>query len=248
MSMSPHGLELPNPFRPRIIPLRLGQGANQRNRKAEILAATRRRIAELGCRRVTNRMIADDCGLSAQTLYNLVGDRTRLISEAMTSHMTDIGQAVLPQLEWHHPVFIADAFWQATAAEQGFMRELAASYFDKNFEIGKRIEAFAVGLLAQALAKLRCGGKMGGGVDLWALAQCVTSANAAAYFGWVNDIFDIHELRIRIVRAHIFTLAGYIAAEETGHAHLWLEHVAAAGSVNAPVVAHGRHLGAQVAL
>jgi hypothetical protein len=61
-----------------------GTRHNQTARRARILAATRRLLGERGCEEVTVREIARTAGFALQTVYNLVGPRDQVITEAIS--------------------------------------------------------------------------------------------------------------------------------------------------------------------
>src|SRR3546814_16588347 len=63
-------------------------GQNQRQRRAAILATSRRLLNDDGFEGVTVRRIAECSGHAVQTIYNLVGSRNQAIAEA-----TNIGRA-----------------------------------------------------------------------------------------------------------------------------------------------------------
>ncbi|RYG25556.1 MAG: TetR family transcriptional regulator, partial [Burkholderiales bacterium] len=61
--------------------------ARATRRCATIFAGTRRLIAQRGLLKVTMRHLAEEGDASIQTLYNLVGDRERIIVEALKEHI-----------------------------------------------------------------------------------------------------------------------------------------------------------------
>jgi AcrR family transcriptional regulator len=89
---------LTDPFQPLPMPARKSQqikgGArrNQRARRAQILASTRRLLTEQGCEEVTVRGIARTSGFALQTIYNLVGPRDLAITDAISEYSLYLGR------------------------------------------------------------------------------------------------------------------------------------------------------------
>lgn len=69
-----------------------GARHNQRARRARILAATRRLLGERGCEEVTVREIARTAGYALQTVYNLVGPRDQVITDAISEYSLFVGR------------------------------------------------------------------------------------------------------------------------------------------------------------
>ena len=59
----------------------------QNERRSVILATTRKLMAEHGDERVSLRFIADHCEISLQTIYNIVGDRSAVLREALVEYV-----------------------------------------------------------------------------------------------------------------------------------------------------------------
>lgn len=89
------------------------------HKRALIFAATRRLIQQCGLPKVTIRSIAEHSGNSVQTLYNLVGDRERIIVCAINEHIDVLWRSARRATGYPNAVLaITDAYY-ATCALQG---------------------------------------------------------------------------------------------------------------------------------
>lgn len=204
--------DIPGAFESLVLAPQPGQRIAQRNRRSSILAAVRHRIADIGYKRVTNRMIAEDCDLTPQTVYNLIGDKRQLIGDAIVDYMKALSVYINDRLLPCHSVFVVDAFWQSALSEPEFVRQISTVYFDLDPAIGARIAACSKDILVRSFAEMRAQGVLSPSADLDKIAYYSTAANAALYSAWARAQFDLQELRWHLASSHMAVLEGHLQA------------------------------------
>lgn len=103
--------------------------AGQRLRRAAILAATRRLIAESSTRNVTMRMIAAAADVSIPTIHNLIGARDEVIVRAVNDHTSSLARyAATSMSSSNFLIAHAESYWRTAMVAPDFLRSIALGY------------------------------------------------------------------------------------------------------------------------
>jgi len=169
---------------------------NQRERRARILASTRKLIGERGSGDITVREIALISDVSPQTLYNLVGPRDQAIVDALNEYSVAIGRiaAHTSSLSEHTDVWISvaecypDYARQSTLMFMTPMRNVYLSYRDKQ-----------VKSLTKLLKAYKKAGHMHFTTPAHDLAEQLILFSSAVWVDWSIRSFPLSELKEKII-------------------------------------------------
>src|SRR5207237_436911 len=131
------GLECPNPFAPVLsVPavsdrlIRQPSVYRLLTRRADILAVTRRSIADYGHERFTVRSVSEECAITVQTIYNSFGSRQQLLVRALNEH-TCLMENTAASLTSGGNLFLALAnlYYRCALETPAFLREIVTAAF-----------------------------------------------------------------------------------------------------------------------
>jgi AcrR family transcriptional regulator len=226
------------PFDP--VPLRAArdnlvrQGANQRMRRAHVLAAIRRLVTKVGCEEVTVRGIAEASGYAVQTIYNLVGPRDEAISDAISEYSIFVGRAASRAPEDPSTILaIVNGWLEAISLTPEFVRQSNLVFFTSSRNIYYRWRDRQVQGLYNLLRKQKAAGIIKSDVDCKLLAERVGLFASAMIIEWSDRPFALDALREKLCAGIANMLADSVTPE---HAHRLPDWRAA---IRTPLVAHG---------
>ena len=195
------------------------------DRKKRILDAAREIIAREGYDALTTRGLAEAAGVTPPTLYNLVGDKTAIISAMASSTI----EALWDRLEFDRrgsPMAMADA-----VLDEAFVQIMEAPAFSKGtFLALERLGiAFAYDPLREdvgaytarrsvEMAEYTCRaatktGQLRGNLDPHELALQMFGAYRAALDDWLHDTIDADEM-LRRQRIGFYSVLAADASDE----------------------------------
>jgi AcrR family transcriptional regulator len=164
------------------------------DRRAHVLAATRRRLAELGPDKVTLRMLAADCDTSVQTIFNLIGNKSQVLSEAINDYGQAIQDSALKTPTFGSKVVsFVNAMWRSAARNPEYMRQACLSY--QNFDEVSHEAIRRAGIRTVRLVLLQEHQRFRKGIDITLLSEALHSMIAATMRDWAYGDFDILKLR-----------------------------------------------------
>jgi AcrR family transcriptional regulator len=160
-------------------------------RRAFVFAATRRRLAEFGPDKVTLRMVATDCGISVQTIFNLIGNRPQVLSEAINDYGRVIKESALRMPNFPNGLLaFIDAMWQSAARNPSYMRQACLSYRALDSEAIR-----CAGIRTVRALLLKEQRRFRPDIDLNFLAEALQSMVVATMADWAFGRFDLQTLR-----------------------------------------------------
>lgn len=191
-----------------------------RQRRASVLAAARRRMATEGYERFTLRTLAIDCDTTVQTVYNLIGNKTEVLTEAIA----DYGRALAETVGgWrNHPYRILElieVIWQGTILQPEYMRQASLGYADLDRIWHGSIHRAGVRFVEICLADVRHNLRQS--IDYRALADAMNSAIATAMQEWARDKVDVELLRANLFNRSGLLLLGALQPTETSRLERW---------------------------
>lgn len=168
------------------------------HRKSTIFASTRRLIEEQGLTKLTIRDIAERSCSSVQTLYNLIGDRERIIIGAINEHLGALWH-LADNADGYPNVILAltDAYYATCVLRRDYtLNALSSSSPTRIFhrEIEDSLVRIQSGYLSDLIA--REGGDAN--VDVEALARRITLFTTATVLDWNGRGISHRELRTEL--------------------------------------------------
>lgn len=182
-------------------------------RRELILAAARDLIAECGYREVTMRAIAERCGVSIPTLYNLCGDRQALLLEAVASQFTDLllGTSAAGATRGHEKVL---AIAETCSAEMSKLPEYHRALLgvlvgsDAAQDLSANLTLMLSTELQIAIEEMRSAGDLARWADPAALARSVAGQLVIISFDWASGRLGDQGLRDAMVYGASLVLLG----------------------------------------
>jgi AcrR family transcriptional regulator len=221
-----HPAVFPNPFEP----LAPGEaGANQpslrrlRSRRAGILAATRRLLAQ-GPEEFTLKRVSEECEVTVQTIRNSFGRREECLASALNEHTTAVWQA-LGTFSSGPRVFLdlAQMYYHCACATPGFLRGMLTTAISNDAPLAA-LQRHGARLKVDHLRDMARHEQLRPGVDAEALAAQITRLNTFMMYEWTIH-GDAEELRLQMVNGNKLLLRGAMRS----HAAAQLEHCTPAG-------------------
>lgn len=209
-------LECPSPFAP-ILPsptaaerlIRQPSVHRLLARRADILAATRRSIAEAGFERFTVRSVSQECAVTVQTIHNSFGSRQQLLVRALNEHsvlMDDTAAA----LSSGAGIFmaLAELYYHCALETPAFLREIVTAAFATKERLAT-MQRHAIQSKISILQDLPGSDFLSAAVDISVLATQITRVNSFAVYDW-SQHGDANELRRQIVQGNRLLLLGVL--------------------------------------
>jgi AcrR family transcriptional regulator len=234
---------VPDPYEP-VIGLSLASASRRDfeaystpyRRRAEILAATRRSLAEEGGDRITIKSISDSCGISAQTVHNSFGCKADLLRSALNQHTLMIDSfAFQKKLEPEAFLFLAQLYCRSVISRPEFHREYMHVAFSPKQQLRDMLLKFGADLKLRILRDLGRRNLLRPFVDQRMAAEQIAYVNTFALLEWAQH-GDVVELYNRIVHGNGSVLLGILAPEAGRRIENWL-----AGQFTPPSSCDQRH-------
>ncbi len=205
----------PNPFLPILLgDQRLESGPpsslqlqRQRLRRAEILAATRRVLAETGHERLTLSRIADECDVAIQTIRNSFGRREDLIVSAVNEHTTCIWQR-LAKRSPGPAAFIdfSQMICECAHRAPSFLRGTLTIAFANNPSL-LNLQNHAASHKTKLLRKMAEKELLRPGIDIEMLAAQITKLDTMLMYEWSQN-GKVEDMIRQMVAGHKVLLLG----------------------------------------
>ena len=209
ITMDPADPFFPDPFAP-ILPDTLGIAGSvsrQRLRRAEILATTRRLIAEERFDQVTLRRVAEDCDVAVQTIRNSFGRRDELIIAAVNEHTTAIWQDLDRRLPARQALIeFSGVIHRCAVQAPGFLRGTLALAFSRNASM-LALQSHAAAYKLRLLQRMAKEETLRPGVRLDMLADQLTRLDTILMYEWAQG-GDNAALFAHIAASHELLLQG----------------------------------------
>ena len=194
-----------DPFKPLPLgagkPYRLQKGTrvNQRLRRAEIRAVTRRLLAETGVNGVTVRGIAKESGFALQTVYNLVGPRDQAIMEAISEYSLYVGRVVSSDALPPSITKVADTWITAAEAAPEFARQCHLIFFTPARDIYYRFRDIQIRGMAKLLRNQKASGVMYFHCHPRVLAEQLVFFASSIWLDWADGGYPLSTMREKLI-------------------------------------------------
>lgn len=191
------------------------------SRRADLLSATRLRLATEGHERVTLRMIAADCETTVQTVHNLIGNRKEVLGAVLIDHGQKLRQLVQECDDYPLLIFaFVDLMWHSALIQPEFFRQATFIYAALDIDSYRPVQAAGLQFVRSTLTDLR--GRLRRDMSINALAEAMQSMIATTLHDWAQAKIDLPELRKNLrVRAAMLVM-GATKPEECKAIETWL--------------------------
>lgn len=195
--------------------------ATHRIKRAQVLAATRRRIASEGHRGVTLGMIAADCDTTVQTIFNLVGNKFELLRAAIGEHGASLNVAA--NRNESYPLLMlgfADAIWASTQRNPDYIKEAALIFENMCRSSGNLARAAGTALIETALSDIR--DDLRSTFTVTSIAGMLSTLIASTMVEWAQDVLQSERLRVELINRVGLVLIGAVKPSKGAEIEAWL--------------------------
>lgn len=214
---------VPDPCRPlsdlfRASDAQFGQRwIQQRQRRSEILAAARALMTETACEQVRLQEVAATCGISIQTIYNIIGNREELMSASGEEWVAAIaavaGQTAEAQ-DLNASFVMLAMFWDAGLTQPGYVHSAARSTLADYGSLRARFSRAGTQVLLADLQRAGLRGGVRAGVDITSLARQLALLANVTICTWSAERYDLATFRRELINGPGLMLAGALQGEE----------------------------------
>lgn len=176
-----------------------GARVNQRLRRAEIRAVTRRLVCELGVEGVTVRGIARESGYALQTIYNLAGPRDQAITDAISEYSLFVGRVASNTMVQPSLSRVAETWIEAAEACPDFARQCHRIFFTPSRDIYYRFRDIQIRGMAKFLRNQEAAGAMYFHGSPRRLAEQIVFYAMAVWLDWADSDYPLSTLRERLL-------------------------------------------------
>ncbi len=174
-------------------------GAEQRKRRATILAAIRQLLTEEGYEALGVRRIAECSGHAVQTIYNLVGPRDVAITEAISEYSQYVILSATPEPENPNaPFAMIDREVKSIELSPNFCRNVCRIYFTEARGIFYEFRARQIKILHQFLAQQQRSGIIRAEVNTSRLAEHLILLGGTMFMDWADRPCTFEVLQQRL--------------------------------------------------
>ncbi len=210
-----------------------GLSSGQAQRRGAILAAARGLFNEGGARLVTLRRLVSWSGVTAPTIYNLVGNRDAVLEQALLEHHeTCIGLAprVAACLDLNVLNGFGETLWLSTQAQPLYARRrILLAWRDlEGRRLGKALAERTTEAIALWVRDLCGRSRLAKRVGHDHLAAAMEAQIRIALLDWAQGDDSSLTLRRKLALASSISLLRFVDEEISGRIARWLEEVGGA--------------------
>jgi AcrR family transcriptional regulator len=188
--------------------------------RAHIFAEVRARIAQSGLDQVSLRELATDCETTVQTIFNLIGNRKRVIGEAIAEYGMTLVQAALQSKDYPQTTIgFADFMWIAAHNDPDYMQQASQMAISNNHEIVGIVRSAGLRCVRVTLNEMP-NRRIRYSLDL--LTKTVHSAIAASFSEWAAGMATLDDLRLNLVTRTSLLIAGASTPSAADEIERWL--------------------------
>lgn len=219
----------PDPFEPilgfklaTVGPRLLSECSSPYRRRAEILAMTRRLLAQDGYERITLKSISDACSITTQTIHNSFGCKTELLTAAMNQHTLSIDAHALSKTQ--NPVvflWLALAYCRSATERPDFVRQYMNAAFSPKLPLRDTLLRFGADLKLQILRNMVRQKLVRPFIDPRMAAEQIAYVNTFAMLEWAEN-GDLKQMYERIIHGNGSILLGILTPEAGKDIEAWL--------------------------
>lgn len=202
----------------------------QNLRRAEIFRQTRVLLGHVGYAAFSIRKVAENCDMSPQTVYNLVGDREKLLSAATAQHLHAL-IAAARELQGPPGFFMAyaDIVWGHSLKNAEYARTVSRAHFSSCCMRTSNVRSIMQDVFLAELLTLRDSGQLRDSIDVGGLAERMQSLVAITAMNWVEDPGDETGLRRQLTTGLGLLLLGAMKSSARTALEEWTDAIQTSG-------------------
>ena len=190
--------------------------------RAQILAATRRLLAEEGHDRIRLRSISEACSITAQTIHNSFGCKFDLLRSALNEHTLMIDSTAYRSTASPEAFLrLAIAYCQSAIDRPDFMREFMSATFSSKHSLREPLMAFGVEMKTRFLTTMAERNLLKPCVNPRVTAEQIAYTNAFALGEWAES-GDTAKLYEKLLLGNGTILLGILTPTEAWNIERWL--------------------------
>ncbi|MET0985348.1 MAG: TetR/AcrR family transcriptional regulator [Steroidobacteraceae bacterium] len=190
----------------------------QRIKRSRILAATRMCMAQTGADGVQLRPIAAHCGLSVQSIYNIVGGRAQVLYDSSEDWVeflaADARKEHAGALDSCLLFGIVEKFWATPLRWPDYVTQAAATSATPVQPLNEAFVLAATKVLYEEIVQLRHRGLLRASVDPRSLAHQLTLVVHALICSWTVDRYDVKQYRNELINGPALMMLGAVCGDE----------------------------------
>jgi AcrR family transcriptional regulator len=199
---------------------------SHQERRSDIFAAARRLLADQGLDGVCFRAIADLCEISVPTIYNVVGDRGRVMNDASAEWVQWLAMAASSRAAGGSPVLtVMEAFWESGPDHPQFTVNAVKNMSLPQSRIGEAFHNTGYGLIRNMLRELRAGERLRPDISIDRLAWHLTRSVHSGIANWSLAPYDRAEFRAEFADGPGLMLLGAVQGAESKTVERALERI-----------------------
>ena len=196
----------------------------QRQRRAQILATTRRLLSERGYEGVLIQDLADICGLSKQSVYNLVGNKRKVIADSVVDHVMSMARIAHEFGKTDKNILcLIELYCLNFTTNPDYTRRAAIGMFQRDRALCTGIRSKQKQLIRTWLHKQRMEGLLRDCVDVELLSGHIAVLNESNILDWAHGSCSVRDLCRNIITGHGFMLLGATRPTESPKIEAWME-------------------------
>jgi AcrR family transcriptional regulator len=226
------GAQTPHPFLPLNVILDTQaehkrrsqpQWAQVRTRRARILAAARKLLAQEGSERLTVKDLASEVELSVPTIYNLIGTRQDVLIQAMNDHTIAMCKMAKDTAVYPHFVLgLADMYAVLAERYPEFMRAITLAYFSGKAELFNPWHDCGVRLIVESLVDTQKAGLLRSEFNPEKVGRRCSAAISTSLYEWTIGAISNNELRDELLSSTAFSLMRALSLQAAAELEDWL--------------------------
>lgn len=167
------------------------------------------------------RMIASDCDTTTQTVFNLVGNKSDLLTAAIADYATSLG---VTALNWNsypaNSLGLTDAIWESARCNPEYVREATFGFATLSQYSSRCVRAGGTSVVAASLSDIR--ERFRSGRHFEAVVGSITSLISSAVFDWAQGRINIAALRSQMLERVALVLVGAVDVEKGMEIDAWI--------------------------
>jgi len=211
---------VPNPCRPVPVGDNAGNGRRwltQRKRRARILAAARLLMTQQSFEEVHLQAIAAHCGISIQTIYNLVGNRAELMAASAAEWVSSIAATAredAAKRDRNAPFTLLSMFWSAAMTHTAYVESAVRTSATDSTPLKRPFLLAGFVEFEADLTRLRRENVLRDSIDISSLARQLTISAHSSICHWKMEQYPLAHFRRDLINGPGLMLAAALRGDE----------------------------------
>ena len=191
--------------------------ASSVQRRSKILATARLLMSQHAFDKVKLQSLAEDCGVSIQTIYNLIGNREQMLHASAAQWVYAIaadGRKLAGDSDFNSTFTMLAMFWSSAFVHRDYVRSAAHFTVYEGAPLRQPFYAAGNAVFLEDLTRLDELGMVRAGVDLKCLARQLNVSANSTICQWVIEQDDTNEFGRELLNGPGLMLAGALKGEE----------------------------------